>query len=183
MNKIYCLVGPSGSGKSTIEKKLCSINPNINRLISHTTRQKRVGEEAGIDYHFITKDVFNIYLRQDQFLQYVKYQDEYYGINKNDIDINKNNIVIVEPTGYIQFLKTFGSYKVKCIFINASEDILIKRMLNREKEINMNIVLNRFQNDKVLFKPMHSVADIIINNNNNLDESVKKINDWILSHE
>ena len=54
---VIVLIGESANGKSTTEKVL-NAKYHYNRTISYTTREPRMGEKDGVDYHFITKDDF-----------------------------------------------------------------------------------------------------------------------------
>lgn len=57
--QIVILSGPSGSGKSTIVNRLIEECPvKLVKMISATTRSKRVGEVDGEDYYFISVEEF-----------------------------------------------------------------------------------------------------------------------------
>jgi guanylate kinase len=47
--------------------------------VSATTRAKRPGEVAGRDYHFVDKTEFNLMVNRQEFLEYAKVFDNYYG--------------------------------------------------------------------------------------------------------
>lgn len=54
---IVC-VGPSGAGKSTLIKRLQDEAPGaFGFSVSNTTRAPREGEEDGVHYNFLTKEV------------------------------------------------------------------------------------------------------------------------------
>lgn len=54
---ILTISGPSLSGKSTLARYLNAL-PEFQEVISHTTRLPREGEVNGVDYHFVSEDVF-----------------------------------------------------------------------------------------------------------------------------
>jgi guanylate kinase len=57
--KVLVIVGPSGVGKGTLIGKIRSEYPDKFAFkISHTTRNKREGEEHGKHYYFISKEEF-----------------------------------------------------------------------------------------------------------------------------
>ena len=66
MNKIHkdnrgvliVISGPSGAGKGTICKALLEKHDDIFISVSATTRNPRVGEVDGVNYHFLTKEEF-----------------------------------------------------------------------------------------------------------------------------
>ena len=60
--KLILFSGPSGVGKDTLLDILIRKNPNFQKSISITTRERREGEVDGVDYYFITPDDFEAML-------------------------------------------------------------------------------------------------------------------------
>ena len=79
------LSSPSGAGKTTISRRLLDLEPQLALSISATTRQKRPGETAGIDYHFVDPTEFNLMINRGEFLEYAKVFDNYYGTPKAQV--------------------------------------------------------------------------------------------------
>ena len=52
------LSSPSGAGKTTLSKKIQQSDNSFEISVSHTTRNPRVNEVDGVDYHFVTKEEF-----------------------------------------------------------------------------------------------------------------------------
>jgi guanylate kinase len=76
---MFVLSSPSGAGKSTISREILARDKNITMSVSATTRPKRPGEVAGRDYHFVDKAEFNLMVNRQEFLEYAKVFDNYYG--------------------------------------------------------------------------------------------------------
>ncbi|MGH6621875.1 MAG: guanylate kinase [Alphaproteobacteria bacterium] len=76
---MFVLSSPSGAGKSTISREILALDGNIAMSVSATTRPKRPGEVAGRDYHFVDKSEFNLMVNRQEFLEYAKVFDNYYG--------------------------------------------------------------------------------------------------------
>ena len=74
--KLFIISGPSGSGKSTVTK-LVKDRLNIPLSISATTRQPRDGEIDGKDYFFLTKEVFEQKIKNDEFYEYANVHGNY----------------------------------------------------------------------------------------------------------
>lgn len=75
------LCGPSGVGKSTIARKLAE-KTAVKYIISATTRDRRPNEDQGKVYEHISFEEFAKRLDDDQFLEYARIYDEYYGTPK-----------------------------------------------------------------------------------------------------
>jgi guanylate kinase len=76
---MFVLSSPSGAGKSTISREILARDGDIAMSVSATTRPKRPGEVAGRDYHFVDKTEFNLMVNRQEFLEYAKVFDNYYG--------------------------------------------------------------------------------------------------------
>ena len=76
---MYVLSSPSGAGKSTIARAILERDPEITMSVSATTRPKRPGETPGKDYRFIDLTEFNLMVNRQEFLEYAKVFDNYYG--------------------------------------------------------------------------------------------------------
>ncbi len=76
---MFVLSSPSGAGKSTISREILARDGNITMSVSATTRPKRPGEVAGKDYYFVDKSEFNLMVNRQEFLEYAKVFDNYYG--------------------------------------------------------------------------------------------------------
>ncbi len=87
-NKGYLLVvsGPSGSGKGTLCESLLCQNADVQYSISATTRPMRKGEIDGVNYFFLTKEEFEKAIQNQEFLEYAKVHDNYYGTPKKAVE-------------------------------------------------------------------------------------------------
>jgi guanylate kinase len=78
--KIVVITAPSGAGKSSIVRKLLVQNHELAFSISCTTREKRVGEEDGRDYYFISVEEFKRKIQNNEFVEHEEvYPGRFYG--------------------------------------------------------------------------------------------------------
>lgn len=100
MKKGFLLVvsGPSGVGKGTVLHDLMNTQKNLVYSVSATTRNKRDGEIEGVSYFYKTHDEFKQMIDEDEFLEYAKVHNNYYGTPKEFVDrkINEGKIVVLE---------------------------------------------------------------------------------------
>ncbi|OLP82986.1 Guanylate kinase [Symbiodinium microadriaticum] len=74
------ITGPSGVGKSTLIKKLMAEFPGqFGFSVSHTTREPRPGEQAGVDYHFVTRDQMQQDIDAGLFVEHAEVHGNIYG--------------------------------------------------------------------------------------------------------
>ena len=77
--QLIVVSGPSGVGKSTVISELLSERQEIYFSVSFTTRQPRVGEADGVNYHFVTREAFEQMIVNEELLEYAEYVHNYYG--------------------------------------------------------------------------------------------------------
>lgn len=167
MQRIIIIAGPSGVGKTTIANYLYQ-KYDIPRVITHTTRPMREGEEEGKSYYFETEKTFE----KLHFFEQVKYGDYKYGSSKEALKRawKTSNIVslIVETDGVKSYLKELGE-KVFFIFLTVSDlRILKQRLINRgddPKEIEKRINSSEFKRDLHLQPDLQKYAHYLNNDN------------------
>ena len=86
--------GFSGAGKGTVMKRLIQKYDDYALSISVTTRKPREGERDGIEYFFKTKEEVETMIENDEFLEYARYVDNYYGTPRFSV------LVFVTPPSF-----------------------------------------------------------------------------------
>ena len=98
--------GFSGAGKGTVMKRLIQKYDDYALSISVTTRKPREGERDGIEYFFKTKEEVETMIENDEFLEYARYVDNYYGTPRFYVEEmlakGKNVILEIEIQGAMQ---------------------------------------------------------------------------------
>jgi guanylate kinase len=79
---LYIVSAPSGAGKSSLVKALLEGDPHLRLSVSYTTRPPRPGEEDGVHYHFVTREVFLEMLGQGAFLESAEVYGNHYGTSQ-----------------------------------------------------------------------------------------------------
>lgn len=107
---IFIISAPAGTGKTTLVRMLTEEFDCVAESISFTTRQPRPSEKEGKDYYFIPKEEFEKKIREDEFLEYAKVFDKYYGTSKKVVEAirsrGKHVILVIDTQGAMQ-LKEF----------------------------------------------------------------------------
>lgn len=131
---LIVLSGPSGAGKGTLSKLLLKEIPNLFCSISATTRPKREGEVAGVNYYFISEEKFVDMKEKGEFLEWAKVYDNYYGTPIKNVEeqLSKGKDILLEIDiqGALQVKKRF-SKGVFIFIIPPSIDELKRRIMER----------------------------------------------------
>ena len=130
------LSSPSGAGKTTLVG-LLSKQPNFEISISHTTRQPRTNELPDKDYYFVSEEKFRRLINNEEFLEYAKVFNNFYGTTRTPVidKLNKGKNVLfdIDWQGADQIKNKRLDYKLITFFIlPPSKEILFERLSNRE---------------------------------------------------
>ena len=129
------LSSPSGAGKTTLVKMLSDID-NFEISISHTTRRPRPNEIYNEDYFFVSEDEFKRLIKNEEFLEYAKVFNNFYGTSRspviNKLDKGKNILFDIDWQGADQIKNKKLDYKLITFFIlPPSKEVLFERLSNR----------------------------------------------------
>lgn len=135
--KIIVISSPSGGGKTTIVRKILSEFPEIVFSVSATTRPKRPDEINGVHYFFLTEKEFEEKIKNNEFIEWERFYDYYYGTLKtfvlDNIEKGKTVLLEIDVKGAISVKKLFPDAIL--IFIDVpSFDELINRLKKRRTE-------------------------------------------------
>ena len=130
------LSSPSGAGKTTLVR-LLSKNRDFHISISHTTRKPRINEIQDEDYHFVDNDKFKNLIKKDEFLEYAKVFNHFYGTTKtpviNNLKNGKNVVFDIDWQGAEQIKNKKLEYKLITFFVlPPSKKVLFDRLSNRD---------------------------------------------------
>ncbi|MEE8399332.1 MAG: guanylate kinase [Desulfobacterales bacterium] len=76
---LFIMSAPSGAGKTTLCRLVLDRFPDMLYSVSYTTRTAREGERDGVDYHFIDTEAFQQRLTENEWAEWAKVHDHYYG--------------------------------------------------------------------------------------------------------
>tara|TARA_Y100000766_G_scaffold265106_1_gene258432 strand:+ start:29 stop:661 length:633 start_codon:yes stop_codon:yes gene_type:complete len=130
------LSSPSGAGKTTLAK-LLSEKKNYVVSISHTTRNPRPGETNHKDYYFVNDNEFQRLIKNEEFLEYAKVFNNYYGTTRTPVidNLNKGKNVLfdIDWQGADQIKNKKLDFKLVSFFIlPPSKEVLFQRLSNRD---------------------------------------------------
>ncbi|MDI9503935.1 MAG: guanylate kinase [Erysipelotrichaceae bacterium] len=157
---IIVLSGPSGVGKGTVRKKLME-NEDLKLVfsISMTTRLPRQGEKDGVDYFFVTEEVFDQNLKNNNFLEHATFVNNRYGTPKDYVekllDKGYNVFIEIDVQGALQVKENVkGDNLVLVFLIPPSIEELENRIRSRgtEEEATIQKRLKRAKEELIMQK-------------------------------
>ncbi|MDH3609497.1 MAG: guanylate kinase [Gammaproteobacteria bacterium] len=152
--KLFIVSAPSGAGKTSLVKALIDSTSEVVVSISHTTRAIRPGEVDGVNYFFTSYKKFLQMIKQNEFLEYAKVFDHFYGTSQlsveQQLDQGLKVILEIDWQGAEQVRERIQG--TQSIFIlppskqeletrlrgrgQDSEEVIARRMRDAESEIS-----------------------------------------------
>ena len=147
--KLLVFSAPSGSGKTTLVRYLLE-QPELNLAfsVSATSRERREGEEEGVNYYFMSITDFKRHIKNGDFLEWEEvYRDNFYGTLKSEVERlwaeGKNVIFDIDVAGGLRIKRKFPERTLAVFVKPPSVDELKIRLKKRSTEdddkINMRI--------------------------------------------
>ena len=176
---IIIISSPSGAGKTSICKNIVSLDSNIRLSVSVTTRPARDNEIDGKDYHFIDSAEFKSMLKDNQFLEYAKVFNNYYGSLRKYVDsyLAQGNDVLfdIDWQGAQQIVNSDYDNIVTIFIMPPSKKSIEERLLTRQKDSgdNLETVKSRMLEYETEISHKNEYNYIVINDN--LEECTNEI--------
>ncbi|MEE8516019.1 MAG: guanylate kinase [Alphaproteobacteria bacterium] len=132
------LSSPSGAGKTTISRRLIEREQDLTMSVSVTTRPKRPGEVAGVDYHFLDPTDFNLMINRHELLEYAEVFGNYYGTPRAPVEksLSEGRDVLfdIDWQGTQQLKENAGEDLVSVFLLPPSTTELEKRLKTRAQD-------------------------------------------------
>ncbi|MDC0396146.1 guanylate kinase [Candidatus Pelagibacter sp.] len=174
------LSSPSGAGKTTLVKLLSEKN-NFHISVSHTTREPRSSEIHNQDYYFVDQEKFQKLIKNEEFLEYAKVFNHYYGTTRTPVieklEKGKNVVFDIDWQGADQIKNKKLNYKLITFFIlPPSKEVLFERLSNRDMKDKLIVEerMKEFGRDV-----LHWINYNYVIVNDNLNDCYSKINNLI----
>ena len=174
------LSSPSGAGKTTLSKMLSKLD-NYEISVSHTTRKPRLNEISDKDYYFVSENEFRRLINNEEFLEYAKVFNNFYGTTRTPVidklSKGKNVLFDIDWQGADQLKNKRLDYKLITFFIlPPSKEVLFKRLSNRDMKDKLIVEerMKQFERDV-----LHWINYDYVVVNDNLENCFSKIKNLI----
>lgn len=165
---ILIISGPSGCGKSTLLKEIYKNVDDYYFSISTTTREKRIGEQHGKDYWFVSTQQFEQDIKNNHFLEWAMVHGHYYGTSLRPIlqalDESKLVIFDIDVQGHRIVKERLESLVTSVFIATPSLKELEERLYKRETD-KQEVIKKRLTNAKKEITSFEEYDYLIVNDN------------------
>ncbi|XP_077410846.1 MAGUK p55 subfamily member 7 isoform X2 [Vanacampus margaritifer] len=137
-HRLVILVGPTGVGLNELKRKLLISDPqHFSVTIPHTSRPKKNLENDGVEYYFISKQLFETDIHNNKFVEFGEYKGNYYGTSLDSIRsvLSKNKVCLLDVQPHtLKHLRT-AEFKPFVVFVKPPT---IERL--RETRMNAKVI-------------------------------------------
>ncbi len=174
------LSSPSGAGKTTLVK-LLSKNKNFQISVSHTTRKPRHNEVPEQDYYFVNKKKFESLIKNEEFFEYAKVFNHFYGTTRTPVieklDKGENVVFDIDWQGADQIKNKKLNYKLITFFVlPPSKAVLFERLSNRDMKDKLIVKERMKEFDRDV---LHWINYDYVIINDNLEDCYSRISNLI----
>ena len=133
---IVVLTAPSGAGKTTIARRVLDEMPAVRFSVSATTRPPRPGEKDGVDYHFISEEVFRRHITEGALVEYEEvYPGQFYGTLRAELERGDAPVLLdIDVKGAASVKEAFGERALVLFIRPPSKEALARRLEGRGTE-------------------------------------------------
>lgn len=179
---LFIISGPSGVGKGTVISELLSLSNDIALSVSATTRPPRNGEINSESYHFLSHEIFESKIDNDEFLEWCNVHGHYYGTLKSEVlnKLSNHKAIIIEiDVQGAQKIRTQNLPQFHVFLAPPSIDTLKYRLTKRNTESNKGLD-QRLETALDEMKQQHLYDEIIVNHE--LTHTVEKLHNVVLNN-
>jgi len=134
---LFIVSAPSGAGKTTLAEHLVQILPNLRMSRSYTSRAARPGERDGVDYHFVTREEFQVMIAAGEFLEWADVFGNFYGTSAGDTErlvaAGQDVVLTIDVQGARQ-VKQHGMDHTSIFVLPPSFEVLERRLRGRSMD-------------------------------------------------
>ena len=129
--------GPSGVGKDAVIRRLQEKRPDLYFVVTATSRMMRPGEQDGVDYFFVSKEMFEEWIRDGKLLEHAVVYGEYKGIPRQQVEdalANNTDVILrIDVQGAATMRKLLPDM-VSIFLVADTEAELVQRLMDRKTE-------------------------------------------------
>ena len=134
---LFIISAASGTGKTTLAERLVQILPNLCLSHSYTSRPARANERDGVDYNFVTREIFEAMIARGEFLEWADVFGNLYGTSAADterLQASGQDVVLVIDVDGARQVRERGVDHTAIFILPPSFEILERRLRGRSAD-------------------------------------------------
>ncbi|OGO69990.1 MAG: guanylate kinase [Chloroflexi bacterium RBG_19FT_COMBO_56_12] len=175
---LIVISGPSGVGKDAVIDRMKIRQLPFHFVVTAATRKPREDEVNGVDYIFVSHDEFAEMIEKGELLEHAIVYNDYKGIPKAQVrkalESGKDVVMRLDVQG-AETIRKLCPDALLIFLITQNEEDLIKRLQLRKTETPEGLRL-RIATAREEIKRIDAFDYVVINKENQLDETVEVIN-------
>lgn len=162
---LFIISAPSGTGKTTLCNSILKALSDLEYSISYTTRSPRKGEQEGVDYHFITQDLFCERIKSNDWAEWAEVHGNFYGTSakflEKTLNSGKDVLLDIDTQGAKKLWSRYPD-AISVFIMPPSFEVLEERLAKRGTD-SAESIARRLEDAK---KEMREAAsyDVVITN-------------------
>lgn len=174
---LIVISGPSGVGKDSVLQRMKERGLPFHFVVTATTRPQRPDEKEGIDYIFVSREEFAGMIDQGELMEYAVVYGDYKGIPKAQVRkalaSGQDVLMRVDVQGAAT-VRRISPEAILIFLTTSSEQELVERLEKRKTESSQDLKL-RIATARQEFKRIGEFDYVVVNRENQLDETVNTI--------
>ena len=179
---LYTVSAPSGAGKTSLVAALIERTEALRVSVSHTPREKRPGEENGVNYHFVDEGSFLAMLEKAEFLEHAKVFGNLYGTSQpwvqDQLTQGTDVILEIDWQGAAQVKHLLPN--TKAIFILPPSRLTLLQRLTARGQDNSNTIEGRMA--EAVEEMSHYIESDFLVVNDDFDQALAQLQSIIGCH-
>ena len=172
---LFIISAPSGAGKTTLAKAVLQQFRDMLYSISYTTRKPRAEEQDGVDYHFVSKQVFKKGIKKSRWAEWAEVYGNYYGTSAEFIEKSLSSgcdiLLDIDVQGTLQILKYYPDCVT--IFILPPSMTALRKRLEMRGSDSKAVIERRLVNARTEMAQKKMYRHIIVNEK--LSEAIEEL--------
>ncbi|MCD6567425.1 MAG: guanylate kinase [Dehalococcoidia bacterium] len=176
-NLLIILSGPSGVGKDAVLDIIKERKCPFHYVVTATTRQRRAGEQQGIDYHFLSREQFHRMKEEGELLEWAEVYGNYYGVPREEVNralASGEDVILKTDVQGAATLKKIIPQAVFIFLMPPSIKTLERRLKRRNSDTKETLAL-RLEKARAEIEKLPLFDYVITNREDRLDDIIAQL--------